>query len=87
MRRSSPDWYLRAQLPYQRLAGEHAGLHVGQVRLDKLEVADGGTALGGGGGVRDRLVEGPAGGADRDRGDVHPAAGQRRHRGLVADFL
>ena len=81
-------------------AGEHAGLHVGQVRLDKLEVADGGTALGGGDGVRDRLVEGPAGGAVRGgeegpydiaphpelvaEGDFTPAGGERAMAELLA---
>jgi hypothetical protein len=74
----------RRRLPHQRPARQHAGLLVGQHRLDELEVADHGAALGGRGGVGDGLVERALGGADRQRRHVHPAARERGHRGPVA---
>jgi hypothetical protein len=71
-------------LPDQGAAGQDAGLLVGQHRLDELELADHGAALGGRGGVGDGLVERALGGADGEGGHVHPAARERGHRGPVA---
>src|SRR6201993_200460 len=50
-------------------AGHHPGLLVGEHRLHKLEVADWGAALRGGGGVRDGFVQCPLGGSDGQPGD------------------